>query len=271
MSRRVIILALSAGGETHEGNELAQRETWAAELPSWLSVFWLKAKDSLSSVEIDSERNCIYTPGQETYGNLLQKTVFAINECLENLEFDFLIRTNTSCYFSPRAIEKKVAELGTRRFYGGKLGRYRGINYVSGSGIWLSRDMASELVSITPDKYAHLVDDVAIGDFLGRTTKLSSLDRQDVADFSPLWPSAHIRVKHAQRTNITVARMRGVHRVFSSQDGLELNRALREFDESELGIATKDLRGRPMKIWKVRRRMLGQQNQRLDAFREFLL
>lgn len=278
---KTLFLALSGGVGGHDANEAAQRETWAGHLPSTAEIFWLKGDSGVSNAQINKSLKTITVPVVESYENLLPKTILAISKALEELEFDFLIRTNTSSFFSIELVEKQLTKLDQHGVYAGVLGEYfekptrfvkkdNPINYISGAGIWMSKDVASELATIDAADYHGLVDDVAIGNFLTGKFKRQAVPRQNVTDFEPLKPAAHTRVKHWSKDSQTVRRMWDLEQIYESKSAAELEKKLKEFDRTETSLISENFKFNLRKILILRNRIDNTFAERLELFTDLL-
>lgn len=100
------------------------------------------------------------------YRLITVKTIAAMKFVLMNCEFDYLFRTNSSSYINISALEGFVKDLPRELVYGGPPGVH-GIEFASGTGVLLSRDLVAHVVS---DELMDLaeVDDVAIARSLQR-------------------------------------------------------------------------------------------------------
>jgi hypothetical protein len=279
---KVLILALSGGGGEHLKNEMAQRESWAENLPSNFQIYWLVADPLLDQTSISRSDRRIYTPMQEVYSNLLPKSLTAIERSLEEFDFDFLIRTNTTSYFSTPLIEKTLEDFSNSELYGGVEGvfrreiersevEYSEIGFISGAGIWLSRKVSEMLVEMDYRKYHDLVDDVAIGDFLSNRIERTKIDRVNVTDFEPLRPSAHTRIKHWRKNQISVRRMLALHQVYQSRTRAEITNSLSRFDKIQLDAVTKPFPANPRLALRVVRQQDESREIRIQAFCDALI
>jgi len=122
--------------------------------------------------------DCFYYGGPEGMRNCLRKCVEFWGYCLENFEFDYIFRPNLGCWVSMDALSRLADTLPEEGVYGGAFGtthgRRGGIEFISGSGFFLSRDLVELIrehhlndkdLTIEYDGNS-LIDDVAIGAFL---------------------------------------------------------------------------------------------------------
>jgi hypothetical protein len=103
----------------------------------------------------------------ENWSQITNKTVGAMNFCLENFEFDFLVRANSSCLLDTRLLKDSISRNETPYAYAGPM--QRGKKFVSGWCIILSRESVEKLVQNFEKSDSILFDDEAIGKILART------------------------------------------------------------------------------------------------------
>jgi hypothetical protein len=135
---------------------------------SWIATFPTKLIDDALLTEVP-----------ETYLNTNAKTIAGFRYALKHLEFDFLLRTNSSTYVNKEGLADFVNSLPDTIYYGGSLRQYGEDQYVIGTSILLSRN-AVELVSSDTGFEYHHVDDIAIG----RSLKRAGIYPQDIAQLS---------------------------------------------------------------------------------------
>ena len=238
---KILYLALAGGSPDHDSHQESQEETWARNQEPDVRVIWMHGDENLIEPRIDG--NNLYLPVQERYENLLEKTILGVNWALENLEFDYLIRTNTSNYFyQPLARMHLGKFLKSENAAGGVIASWRGSiqgvkknhRYISGAGIFLSRASTQILSSMNANEYSGVPDDVAIGYWLSLNhTKFRPIPRNNVTDFKPIWPSPQIRVKSWKYPEVTCERMFEVDRIYKSATVDEISSAVEEFVSHE--------------------------------------
>lgn len=150
--------------------------------PEHFEVYFLRADPDISS-DYEIRANEIIVRNKESYiPGILEKTLLGIKAMLPRMhEFDYVIRTNLSSFYPFNNLFNYLASLPKEKCYAGvslyqtkELGLPQGIrwvNFVSGAGIILSRDMAELIVnkSDSLDIYKNqMPDDVFIGLFFNR-------------------------------------------------------------------------------------------------------
>lgn len=86
---------------------------------------------------------------------ITQKTYSGIKYCLENISFDFLLRTNLSSFYDLVNLQRYLESLESKNIYAGKItrqyyydtdGRQKEFSFCSGSGFVMSRDVCEKVM-----------------------------------------------------------------------------------------------------------------------------
>ena len=101
----------------------------------------------------------------ETYSMVATKLFVALRHVLSTVEFDYVLRTNSSTYIDRATLLERCEHLPRSGYWGGFTGEHDGVAFTSGAGTLLSRDVATAAVSI--DWNWASIDDVALGGALG--------------------------------------------------------------------------------------------------------
>jgi hypothetical protein len=104
-----------------------------------------------------------------------RKTLLALEHIQSHYTYKHILRTNLSSFFIDSLLIRKSASLPETGLYDGIQGMHGNIPFVSGAGIWLSRDMVDVLLSKrNPLDDSNLPDDVAIAQVLHPCSSSSS-------------------------------------------------------------------------------------------------
>lgn len=128
----------------------------------------------------------LITESPEDWSLIGLKTILAFKYLLENYEFDYIFRTNTSSYLDVSTLLDYLAKKPRKSMYAGVIGTVFGnTRFASGAGILLSRDLVQR-ISDNSGLWKHgLVDDVAIAELISSfqdpSVILSELPRLDFA------------------------------------------------------------------------------------------
>jgi hypothetical protein len=239
---KILYFALAANAFDHELHKASQVETWAKNINPESRVIWVYGDPSLAGGILVG--NDLFLPVAEKYENILEKTILGIKWALDNLEFDYLIRTNTSNYFYDPLVRQHLRKISNSentiggvqaQWKGSIFGKRRLHNYISGAGIYMSRLNVGILAHMSSHEYRGIPDDVAIGHFLfSNRAKSKSIPRNDVTDFKPFWPMPQIRVKSWDEGEVTAFRMHEIHRIYWAESDESLKIHLKDFIDKEI-------------------------------------
>jgi hypothetical protein len=253
MRKKVLILVLALDKEPFRSIETkGQRATWASSPNGDMEALWLhgktgglfrfivrvvektlsiaKNKSALSSfrqligsrvtlLPVLKVKDRLMTSVPETYIHTNAKTIAGLRYVLENCEFDYLLRTNSSTYINKSLLSDYVNNLSQSTYYGGFLGKSGEDYFVSGTCILLSRD-AIELICNDPAWEYDCIDDVAISRSMKRFgIKPQSFSRLDIEtseqlkaiDTQALQSAFVIRCKGLSDRDHDIAAMHRIH------------------------------------------------------------
>jgi hypothetical protein len=172
--KKIIVLLLTK--ENEEQFVLAEnviRNTWAKNNNKNCEIWYYYG----DSPEFLVDNNVIRCNIPEGFPNIGKKTICAF-EYLLNLEFDFILRANSSSYVNINKLVDYVQNLPTEKYYGGSPIHFYGggiteedllnppKNCAHGCGFLLSRDLVRLIVE-NQDKWGHhMIDDMALCKFM---------------------------------------------------------------------------------------------------------
>jgi hypothetical protein len=229
---KVIFLVIASEDPVHEHDLKTQRETWAKNLPEDFQVVYLRGSDKQ---QVEFRDGTLYVACPELYGNILQKTILGIRYLIENFDFDILIRTNVSTYFNLERLRVELTkERYAKKFFGGYIDRTKGgyfgelasLEYISGTGIFLSRTAADGLSALDYRTYRNIPDDVAISNLLeGMAIRKIRMTRNNLGSTHIFVPSYYIRAKSSAVSELASARMRLIDSYFAQNTFIRTFRA----------------------------------------------
>lgn len=222
---RVIFLVIASENPVHQQDLEIQRRTWASSVDSGSKVIWLRGSESIVAT---MEDDTLFVPCKELYENILEKTILGIRYVIENYDFDVLVRTNVSTYFdSTRLTHELEKKIYSKPFVGGYLdktngnyfGNRRAFEYISGTGIFLSRSVAFTLSQLNSDEFRNSPDDVAISHYLStKGVRLVRMNRNNLASTHIFFPSFFTRAKSSADSSLAGRRMVLIHEYFTSSE-----------------------------------------------------
>lgn len=222
---KLLFLLIAGGGPIHDQDEIAQRETWAKQDSQFAQIIWLRSHSSSAYVFQD---RTLFVPCDLSFEGILEKTIIGLNWVLENVEFDYLIRSNTSTYFDVRSIIDRLKGIkegqlgGTFETNRKHLSEFpKGYRYLNGSGLYMTRNSAKVLATLEPHAYRSSPDDLSIFKFMEEhgfgfvPMKRNNLDLHHI-----FYPHSQVRVKSWSNPGLTVTRMINTHKYFQANSYL---------------------------------------------------
>ncbi len=220
-----VFFILGSRAPENEADLQAQKETWLQDLLSTQSYLVLRGSDS-ASARLEGDE--LLLPVAETYENILMKTILAMRWALENSNFEVLIRTNVSTYFPPNKVKELTESVNKNaHFFGGYVdtcripdgGRSRITEYVTGTGLVLSRATVRILTRIDWREYLGWPDDVAISIAL-KDAKIfpEKIPRNNLSQLHFFVPAFQIRLKSSAVADLASRRMRDVHEYYHASN-----------------------------------------------------
>lgn len=252
---RVLFLMLAGGSPEHMRNLYAQQLNCFEDCGENIEYLYMIADTSV--IEITRDDHLLLIPVEDKYENMLEKTILALRWCLINLKFDYVIRSNTSNFFYLPELNNSI--LGTfpeGKLYGGAIGiremefdaLSETVKYVSGAGIYLDRLAVAELITIQIETYDGVVEDIAIGHFMGRLGyEPMQIERIDITDWVPLRVGFHFRLKAWHDDEITVKRFYEINQVLKASNSKEFKKRLIWFQFKEAVRGLRQRSAEPLK------------------------
>lgn len=163
--KNVLVLVLSC--ETPPYDKLMETSiaTWDSRVVEGVeTVFYCGKSDKKNTDRI------IYLNTVDSFHTMGAKTVEAFEWALNNKQFDYLARPNSSCYVRKRQLSGYVQNIPEEKLYLGlKVASCYNIDYLWGGGQYiLSRDVV-ELIVNNKNQWNHsYTEDVSIADLLSR-------------------------------------------------------------------------------------------------------
>jgi hypothetical protein len=162
---RVVILVLSKKDDgIYCKLESSIRSTWGSYKSVDIDIFYYYGDSD--KFEVVGDR--IYSNYPDLINNIGYKTIDAFDYLYNNIEFDYLYRTNSSSYVNIEKMLDFLKEKPPKEFYSARVNieNKSGIKFGSGSGYFLSRDLVRFVIENKKKWNHNLIDDVALGDLL---------------------------------------------------------------------------------------------------------
>lgn len=199
---KVLVLIISS--DTIPVYEL-DKQVWRSymHLEPEIDSYFLQMRIQSSPLEVQGDT--IWIQGEESFKNITRKTLDALQYCLDNQNYDFVVRTNLSSVWNYKALLRHLRVLlrtQTSVYSGCKL-THNNIPFISGAGIIMNIDVARLLInSREKAEMFQIIDDVDFGFTLhehgvpileGKRTDLVFPQFCDTYKFSPT--VYHYRIK----------------------------------------------------------------------------
>ena len=161
------------------------KKVWRTNTHPLVTTVFVEHSTEVETITLSEDT--LLVPGEETYVGIVKKTIEALEYFLQDKSYTHILRTNlSSVWHFPRLIN----DLRKRPYtglYGGCVGNIIGINFVSGAGIHMTRDVALLLLENREKAYkTGIIDDVDFANSLGHTSvKITEIsNRFDITDAS---------------------------------------------------------------------------------------
>ena len=170
--KKVVIMVMSS---SHDGDyknlENSIKETWFNLRNEDVEIIFYSDNDT-ETEKLDYpvlRGNNLILPCTDGYFSCGVKTVLAFNWLLHNYNFDYVYRSNLGAFVDPSKIINFLEGKPKNGFYCGIINRQPHLwkmDFASGSGFFLSKDLVELLVINNENFKTNLIDDVSIGEFM---------------------------------------------------------------------------------------------------------
>lgn len=159
------------------------------------------------------DKSTIYLTESDDYANITKKTIEAFSYCIDNFDFDYIFRTNSSSYVNKYKLLEWLSDKPLNNFYSGIIGVHNNIKYASGSGYSISKDLVEKILKNKNLIDINDYDDISVGKFLN--TDIFPAPRKDLdcatsIDYE-IDKYFHYRCKCASDRNIDIKHMINIH------------------------------------------------------------
>jgi len=220
-NKKLIILILSSSKQHYEMLENTIRETWFNYRNNEVEIIFYKddLKRYVNQSEPLLENNTLFLPCKDGFNTLGEKTLKAFQWVCENYNFDYIYRSNLGAYVNVDKMINFLKDKPNNNFYCGIKGYDNyyvkdGVNFASGSGYFLSKDLV-ELVNNNQNEWKHnIVDDVALG-YIMRNFNIeidNSAKRMNICDGEVYFDKGDGNVQYIEQNEIYHVRLRSSNR-----------------------------------------------------------
>jgi len=201
---KILIVILSANLSPWDKLTDTIENTWGSFKNKNVEIIYYYGDKDKAQYGPILEKNKLYLNHDETFENIGRKTIEMFDYIIKHFKFDYILRTNSSSYINQDMLEQFLYTKERENYAGAVIGNHHGINFLSGAGYVLSRDVV-ELVLKHKNKWDHsYIDDVALGLLLSgfKNIKFNSHLRIDINNPNNVYIDKnvfHYRCKCANR------------------------------------------------------------------------
>jgi len=194
-----------------------QKETWDSINNKDVDVFYYFGSSDKNYIK-DKEIYVTTKDHNYTFNHLGRKFLEALS-LVANYEFDYIFKTNSSSYIDKQKLLEFIEDKPKNNLYCGIMSNFNNINYISGAGTYLSKDLVHYILNNQHQWNHNLIEDVAIGEILSKNNIiLSPGKRFDLteATYTPFQEidssHYHYRCKMASNRSLDILNM---HKIFN--------------------------------------------------------
>lgn len=161
----------------YDGIASCSRKTWLSNKHNDVFSFFYFGSQNLDQNKIDGDKLFLKCLDRWPQGGLAyvstNKMLMALEFCLDNFDFDFLLRTSSSTYVNYNSLVDFTNKLPDDFAYGGALGKknfppkHQAVRYALGHAVLMSKHFIEHVVEKKDLIISYdLVDDAALGKFV---------------------------------------------------------------------------------------------------------
>ncbi len=214
---KILIMVLSHN-DNGIYNKLVQtiRETWDSDDIKDVETLYYYSDNSIDSIKIDGD--CLFIPCEDGIDEIGYKVLKSFEFILEEISFDYVYKMNCSSYLNKELLKDIVQKNNGKEIYGGFLGKHNDIDFASGAGTLLSKDLVKYIVD-NKDTWDHsLIEDVAIGKMLMNKVNILPMDRVSIVngvDFDKINTKCHhYRCKNENNRDNDIIIMKELYNIY---------------------------------------------------------
>jgi hypothetical protein len=177
---KVLIIVLS-----YDDNDIytkfykSQVDTWDSIILDDVSTYYLFGNNNINKI---LDNKLLVDVKEISISICGYKTLNAFN-LIKNMDFDYIFRTNSSSYVDKKLLIEFINSKPKNNYYSGAIGQYDGIQFASGCGYFLSKDLINLVIENVNLWDHNLIDDVALAKLLSRFDVYPQLNQRfDITD-----------------------------------------------------------------------------------------
>ena len=154
-----------------------------------IKIFLLYGNENIEFLD-DIKDNIIKYHEKESYiPGILKKTIYGFEYIDQNCPYDYILRTNISSFFIYDRLVSLITTFKEEQFFSGPVGgghtvinnQYIKFDFVSGSAIYLSKDLVKDLIFNKGKLEYNYIDDIAISRYFINLQKTNQ-NRYDIVN-----------------------------------------------------------------------------------------
>ena len=215
---KALFVILASNNPENEQDLLTQLDTWVRSLPENYDYLILRG---WSGNQYLLNNHTLFVPIAESYENILAKTILGLDWICKNIDFEFLVRTNVSTFFSIKHVEKLFAKIPIgSNFLGGYIEECKDpsskslkkLPYIVGTALVMSKNNAILLSKMQSDNFRGLPEDLSISMYLkNNNVKVTPLKRNNLSSHHFFIPAFQIRAKTSKNSALASKRMMDIN------------------------------------------------------------
>jgi hypothetical protein len=181
MGRKNIIILVAADGESYQDLVQTVRETWGSSKQEGVEILYYYGYRTEPNpapeqcIQCNDQLFCGVDPNDGHVRNRI-----AFNYLYKNYDFDYLFLCCAGSYLVPKKMIEFLQDKPKDNFYCGQILKVEDIQYASGAGFFLSKDLVKMLINDPAGFTCHFYVDVGFGDFFSeKGIMLVDAPRQD--------------------------------------------------------------------------------------------
>lgn len=174
MPKKILILVVSSNDKPYKQMVKTSLETWDSfEVDNCETMYYFGTpiKDDLSVYIPNQNPKFIFDDVDECYENMGRKMLYTFGWVLNNKDFDYIVRINSSCYCDKKQLAKYIETLPDNNLFAGVEveGGATNEKFMWGGTGWVFSKDIIQLIVDNKQHYDHsIMEDVAIGHLMNK-------------------------------------------------------------------------------------------------------
>lgn len=158
MDKKVLILAIGCQLSPWDKMHQTSLETWDNTSVQGVDTVFYFGQPIKTNTDTE-----LYFNIKESYNTMGYKLLLALDWCLNNRDFDYIARVNSSCYVDKKELIKHIQSLPETNVFAGAIVKGDQPDWVWGGGQYIiSKDVVEKIVKCKSGFNHKLIEDVAL-------------------------------------------------------------------------------------------------------------